>query len=314
MSFETISYHSHFGALLPSQSHHSHRRRVASHRRSATHCRTAHLLRLLLHCSNTHPATTETHRCNKATAALPATTQHRRRPSPHLPQKGTTAAPVISLIRGLLIDVDKSLKSFDWDDAKTTLVYNAWEMKAKIRYADYISRLKKNTRHVYIPPEIWTKWDEVWNSEKGKKKTELAKKNRRGGVLNGVAQSTHTTGSTPHIKVAAQLEQVATQQELLTENGEQVDDNQLYYDAIGGHDKKRRIYGLGSYGCSIVNGSTSDNISGNVTPTSQPPDNATSTNVQDEIKSLKATIYILLMQQRLDSSDGGRADCCLDVD
>nr|GMC66417.1 uncharacterized protein LOC109166774 [Ipomoea batatas] len=164
-------------------------------------------------------------------------------------------------------------KSFDWDDAKTTLVYNAWEMKAKIKYADYISRLRKNSRHVYISPEIWTKWNEVWNSEEGKKKTELAKKNRRGGVLNGVAQSTHTTRSTPHVKVVAQL--------------------------------KRRIYGLGSYGCSIVNGSTSDNTSGNMTPTSRPPDNATPASVQDEIQSLKATI--LLMQQRLDAIDGGRA-------
>nr|GMC64443.1 uncharacterized protein LOC109155276 isoform X2 [Ipomoea batatas] len=199
----------------------------------------------------------------------------------------------------------KEQKSFDWDDAKTTLVYNAWEMKAKIRYADYISRLRKNQRSVYIPPEIWTKWNEVWNSEEGKKKTELAKKNRRGGVLNGVAQSTHTTGSTPHVKVAAQLEQVAMQREMLTGTGEQVDDNELYYDVVGGHDKKRRIYGLGSYGCSIVNGSTSDNTSGNMTPTSRPPDNATSASVQDEIQSLKATI--LLMQQRLDVIDCGRA-------
>nr|GLL45474.1 uncharacterized protein LOC109155276 isoform X2 [Ipomoea trifida] len=101
-------------------------------------------------------------------------------------------------------------KSFEWDDAKTTLVYNAWEMKAKIRYVDYLSRLRKNPRLVYIPPEIWTKWNEVWNSEEGKKKTELAKKNRRGGILNGVAQSTHTTGSTPHVKVAAQLSLKAT--------------------------------------------------------------------------------------------------------
>ncbi|XP_019181617.1 PREDICTED: uncharacterized protein LOC109176665 [Ipomoea nil] len=93
---------------------------------------------------------------------------------------------------------------------------------------------------------------------------------------------------------------------MLAENGEQVDDNQLYYDAVGGHDKKRRGYGLGSYGCSVVHGPTSDNTSGNMTPTSRPPDNATSTsaNVQHEIQSLKETI--LLMQQRLDAIDGER--------
>ncbi|XP_019158533.1 PREDICTED: uncharacterized protein LOC109155304 [Ipomoea nil] len=234
-------------------------------------------------------------------------------------------------------------KFFEWDATKTAVVYNAWEIKAKRRYADYISRIRKKLRPPYVPPEIWIKWNDVWNSEEGKKKTELAKKNRRGGVLTGVAQSTHTTGSTPHVKVAAQLEgqlghcpsyyelfrhthtkqhdgqtfiaekakqiheQVESQREMLAENGEQVDDNQLYYDAVGGHDKKRRVYGLGSYGCSVVHGPTNDNTSGNMTPTSRPPDNTTSTsaNVQHEIQSLKETI--LLMQQRLDAIDGGRA-------
>nr|GMC91741.1 uncharacterized protein LOC109155304 [Ipomoea batatas] len=120
---------------------------------------------------------------------------------------------------------------------------------------------------------------------------------------------THTKqhdGQTFIVEKAKQIhEQVESQRELLTQNGEQVDDNQLYYDAVGGHDKKRRIYGLGSYGCSVVNGQSSDNTSCNMTPTSQPPNNATSTNVQDEIQSLKATI--LVMQQRLDAIDGGRA-------
>nr|GLL25214.1 uncharacterized protein LOC109155304 [Ipomoea trifida] len=52
-------------------------------------------------------------------------------------------------------------------------------------------------------------------------------------------------------------------------------------------------------------GASYDNTSGNMTPTSRPLDNVTSANVQDEIQSLKATI--LLMQQRLDAIDGGRA-------
>nr|GLL41708.1 uncharacterized protein LOC109176665 [Ipomoea trifida] len=54
-----------------------------------------------------------------------------------------------------------------------------------------------------------------------------------------------------------------------------------------------------------INGQSSDNTSSNMTPTSRPPDNATSTNVQDQIQSFKATI--LLMQQRLDAIDGRRA-------
>nr|GMD86937.1 uncharacterized protein LOC109155276 isoform X2 [Ipomoea batatas] len=126
-----------------------------------------------------------------------------------------------------------------------------------------------------------------------------------GDVYAGVGGTEEEEEQDQRSNGEANEEQVATQREMLTGTGEQVDDNQLYYDVVGGHDKKRRIYGLGSYGCSIVNGSTSDNTSGNMTPTSRPPDNATPASVQDEIQSLKATI--LLMQQRLDAIDGGRA-------
>ncbi|KAI3709757.1 hypothetical protein L2E82_39523 [Cichorium intybus] len=33
--------------------------------------------------------------------------------------------------------------------------------------------------------------------------------------------------------------------------GEEIDDNQLFYDTVGGHDRKKRLYGFGSYGKSI---------------------------------------------------------------
>nr|GLL39880.1 uncharacterized protein LOC109173928 [Ipomoea trifida] len=184
-------------------------------------------------------------------------------------------------------------KSFDWDDAKTTLVYNVWEMKAKIRYADYISRLRKNPRPVYIPPEIWTKWNEVWNSEEGKKKTELAKKNRRGGVLNGVAQSTHTTGSTPHVKVAAQLE-LGSKWMII---------NYIMMWLVD-MTRKEGFMDLVHMVVLLLTVHLVITLPGNMTPTSRPPDNAASASVQDEIQSLKATI--LLMQQRLDAIDGGR--------
>ncbi|XP_019167786.1 PREDICTED: uncharacterized protein LOC109163491 isoform X1 [Ipomoea nil] len=48
-------------------------------------------------------------------------------------------------------------KFFEWDATKTAVVYNVWEIKAKRRYADYISRIRKKPRPPYVPPEIWTK-------------------------------------------------------------------------------------------------------------------------------------------------------------
>lgn len=55
-----------------------------------------------------------------------------------------------------------------------------------------------------IIEEICTKRNDVWNFEDNKKKSELGKRNKGGIVLDGVAQSTHTTRSTLHPKVVIQ--------------------------------------------------------------------------------------------------------------
>nr|GMD54394.1 uncharacterized protein LOC109173928 [Ipomoea batatas] len=80
-------------------------------------------------------------------------------------------------------------------------------------------------------------------------------------------------------------------------------DKQIH-DAVGGHDKKRRIYGLGSYG-TFIRGPINANTSDNITSTSQPLDNANSAKMQDEIENLKASL--VLMQQRLDTIESERA-------
>nr|GMD86734.1 uncharacterized protein LOC109173928 [Ipomoea batatas] len=135
--------------------------------------------------------------------------------------------------------------------------------------------------------------------EDNKKKSELGKRNKGGIVLDGVAQSTHTTRSTLHPKVVIQQEeqvcprpfyfelskrthtkkhdvqtfivekdkqiheQVELQRGILTQNGEDIDESQLYYDVVGRHDKKRRVYELDSK--------------------SQQSDNANSSKMQDDI-------------------------------
>nr|GLL46108.1 uncharacterized protein LOC109173928 [Ipomoea trifida] len=150
-----------------------------------------------------------------------------------------------------------------------------------------------------IIEEICTKRNDVWNFEGNKKKSELGKRNKGGIVLDGVAQSTHTTRSTLHPKVVIQQEeqlcprpfyfelskrthtkkhdvqtfivekdkqiheQVELQRGILTQNGEDIDESQLYYDVVGRHDKKRRVYELDSK--------------------SQQSDNANSSKMQDDI-------------------------------
>ena len=52
---------------------------------------------------------------------------------------------------------------------------------------------------------MWTSWTARWNTEEFKKKSEQNKKNRRRGVADGQALSTHTGGSASHSKIASDL-------------------------------------------------------------------------------------------------------------
>ena len=75
--------------------------------------------------------------------------------------------------------------------------------------------------------------------------------------------------------------------------GEEVNDNDLYYEAVGGHDRKRRLYGLGSYGKSIV--PTTDTFE---TCTSEDP-NA----YKDEINTKIQNLEEIVKQQQKQSEE-----------
>ncbi|KAL7607984.1 hypothetical protein Lser_V15G12231 [Lactuca serriola] len=186
---------------------------------------------------------------------------------------------------------DEFHKKCHWDDAKTPLVQACWENKAKERYRQYIynisSKWKKSTlkkKPVNITSEVWTSWTARWNTEDFKKKSEQNKKNRRRGVVDGQALSTHTGGSASHSKIASDLKKLwghdpahhelflythtknhdgvtflvdkakkihddfMEQCDRLEAIGEEIDEDKLFYDVVGGHDRKKRLYGFGSYG------------------------------------------------------------------
>lgn len=122
------------------------------------------------------------------------------------------------------------------------------------------------------------------------------KKNRRRGVVDGQALPTHTSGSASHSNVAIKFEKqlghppscfelfvhthtknhdgmtflvdraeqihdtFERRREELVLIGEEFDENELYYQVVGGHDRKRRLYGLGSYGNSITSSKGSFNM------------------------------------------------------
>ena len=88
---------------------------------------------------------------------------------------------------------------------------SSWETKAKERYRQYIYNMRSTTKNPtrkkpsHISSEVWTFWNAKWNSEEFRKKSEQNKKNRRKGVADGLALSTHTGGSASHLKIASNL-------------------------------------------------------------------------------------------------------------
>ncbi|XP_074324507.1 uncharacterized protein LOC141661404 [Apium graveolens] len=133
-----------------------------------------------------------------------------------------------------------------------------------------------------IGRDVWDKWAQQWKTPEFKKKSEIQKKNRKGGDGQ---PSTHTCGSCSHRTHAADLAKELKRkphprevfkhthfkagkwvdekskltheaiEDLLKQNSQKVDgsaESQIvdevgaYFDAVGGRNKKYRVYGIGS--------------------------------------------------------------------
>ena len=84
-------------------------------------------------------------------------------------------------------------KHFVWEEILTALIKTAWEMKARVRYADKLTKLKgKGKVPEFLDEAVWDRWQAEWAREDWKKKSDQTKKNRQGG--DAVAAK-HTGGS-----------------------------------------------------------------------------------------------------------------------
>ncbi|XP_023751938.1 uncharacterized protein LOC111900287 [Lactuca sativa] len=150
-------------------------------------------------------------------------------------------------------------------------------------------RNKHGLKPAHIPQEVWNSWQLKWNTEEYKLKSEQNKENRRNGVADGVAKPTHNTGSACHLKIASDLKRKLGHESLHSElflythtknhdgvtftnekdrqihasyiekreeleaEGVEFEEDKLFYDVVGGHDKKKRLYGLGSFAKAVPN-------------------------------------------------------------
>ncbi|CAH1435367.1 unnamed protein product [Lactuca virosa] len=136
----------------------------------------------------------------------------------------------------------------------------------------------------------------------------------RKGVVGGKVPPTHNGGSASHKQIVGDIEEytrtvpsVYDVKTFLDEKakkvhdfiesrradfellGEEVDENELFYTAVVGHDHKRRVYGLGSYGRSIFHGNSSEACT-------SPDTNSEKHHLEANIQKLEETIE----QQRVE--------------
>jgi hypothetical protein len=86
-------------------------------------------------------------------------------------------------------------KEFVWERVLTELIRSAWEAKARVRYADKLTKLKakgKGKLPENVDQVVWDRWQLEWAREDFKQKSDQTRRNRHGGDA-GAAK--HTGGS-----------------------------------------------------------------------------------------------------------------------
>ncbi|KAJ9184848.1 hypothetical protein P3X46_004534 [Hevea brasiliensis] len=91
---------------------------------------------------------------------------------------------------------------------------------------------------LYISKETWAKFEQHWNDPKVIQWLEIYSKNRR-GAANAHGPSTHIGRSITYAEWSDKLELTLT-------TPDNINKNQLYLDVVGGGEKRRKVYGLGS--------------------------------------------------------------------
>ncbi|XP_074352525.1 uncharacterized protein LOC141691660 [Apium graveolens] len=175
-------------------------------------------------------------------------------------------------------------KWFVWRQ-EDNLVYRAWFKSASRRYSTICCEARTLWENNSKPKnkignDVWLSWVEYWKTPEFQKKSAIQKNNRRSGADK--AHPTHTSGSASSRVHTARLkkkynrdptsfevyEHIHTRKndkktyideksqkvyenyvnlcELLTQESQPIDPNKVFYQAVGGHNQKNIVYGLGS--------------------------------------------------------------------
>ncbi|XP_006344949.1 uncharacterized protein [Solanum tuberosum] len=146
-----------------------------------------------------------------------------------------------------------------------------WNKVASTLYSKKMYIWRKGTvKPNFVLEDIWRSWKTHWASDEWMDKSRIATRNRcseTGGL--GTGPSKHTGGSRSTVEHTIKLDKMevvlAAAISSSSDDSQEVqelDINNLYFDVVGG-EKKRRVYGLGSQGLALYqdqNSITSRNL------------------------------------------------------
>ncbi|CAI9282818.1 unnamed protein product [Lactuca saligna] len=172
-------------------------------------------------------------------------------------------------------------KKCQWDVAVSdSVVKAAWEQKAKERYRQYIYDISTRNPTREKPCHI-----EIQEEYTGKAPS-----------CYELFMFTHTKdhdGKTFQVNKAKEVHDLFVSRRAdLALLGEEVPESELFYAAVGGHDRKKRVYGLGSYGRSIFRENSSQTCT-------SPDTSFEKDHLERKIQKLEETIN----QQRIELDD-----------
>ncbi|XP_057985289.1 uncharacterized protein LOC110639689 [Hevea brasiliensis] len=144
-------------------------------------------------------------------------------------------------------------KKYFWDSSNEALIKDAWRLKAAERYKDMMTDLKNSRKKPsYISEETWENFEQYWNEPKVIRRSELYSRNRRGAgkelgrkpTPTELFVHTHTRKHDKETFVDQKSKEihdaiVARREELTQITPDNIDENQLYLDVVGGASSSR---------------------------------------------------------------------------
>ncbi|KAK9707091.1 hypothetical protein RND81_07G172000 [Saponaria officinalis] len=124
-------------------------------------------------------------------------------------------------------------------------VKSAFFKKCKDRLKDIIYRVSEDEVPDWMDVDIHAKVIARRNDKEFKSKSATAKANRAKLSEDGKILGTHRMGSISTVEQAERMDAYMARRSQLQQEGKKVDEDELYYEIVGGR-KKDKVYGIGS--------------------------------------------------------------------